>query len=278
MATTTPTGPKGLYPDQTFVAADVVPDALVYQLATVAGNIEGDEPALRVPFVAEDPAAGFVPEGNEITPEDPDLDEILVNTGKIAVLTRMSNEAARYPDAADLVATSLSRAVTVKANTALLGNTANPTGLLNVTGIHDGGTLAGDNLDALANAITAVEVAGGTVTDITMDPASWGVLRNLKTQEGSALPLLGAPADQADRRLFGVPVTVTPQMATGTVLVSDRTTIVAAVGPLRLAQSDDHYFDSDSIARRVTWRIGWGVVHPTRLARVGVTIPEGNGD
>lgn len=273
MSITTPAGPKGLFPDQTFVARDVVPDALIYSLATVAGNVEGDEPALRVPYVTEDPDVGFVPEGAEIDVDNPELDEILIQTGKLAVITKMSNEAARYADAANIVADSLSRAVTVKANTALLGNTANPTGLLNVAGIHDGGTLAGGNLDALADALTAVEVAGGTATHITMDPASWGVLRTLKQSDGSAMPLLGAPADQTDRRLFGVNVIVTPAMPAGTVLVSDFREIVAAVGPLRLAQSTDPYFTSDSVARRVTWRMGWGVVHPSRLAKVTVTLP-----
>lgn len=276
MSITTSAGPKGLYPDQTFVPEDIVPDALIYQLATVAGGIEGDEPAVRVPYVVEDPAVGFVPEGAEIDVDNPELDEIVVRTGKLAVISRQSNESARYGEAARMVAQSLARAVTVKANTALLGNTADPTGLLNLTGINDAGTLGADNLDAIGDAITAVEVAGGNATHITMDPASWGVIRGMKTATGSALPLLGAPADQAERRLFGVPVIVTPQMTPGNVLVTDQSTIIAAAGPIRLAQSEHVYYTTDSLARRVTWRIGWGVVHPSRLAKVSVTLPAGD--
>ncbi|WP_456789765.1 phage major capsid protein [Cellulomonas sp. P5_C5] len=271
---TTPAGPKGLYPDRTFLARDVVPDALIYLVATIAGSIEGDEPAVRVPYVAEDPTVGFVPEGAEITVDDPTLDEIEVRTGKLAVITRMSNEAATYGDANQLIANSLSRAVTVKGDTAFLSNPAvpGPPGLLNVPGIADGGTLGAD-LDAVLDAITAVEVNGGTVTNIVTDPASWGVIGSIKAQTGSAVPLLGAPAEQTERRLYGVPVVVSAQMPPGNLLVVDRSQVIAAVGPVKLATSPDVYFTSDSLARRVTWRIGWGVVRPDRLAKVSVTIP-----
>lgn len=278
MAITTPAGPKGLYPDKTFIARDVVPDALIFDLATIAGSIEGDEPAVRVPFVTEDPTVGFVAEGAEINVDDPDLDEILVHTGKLAVITKQTNEAASYTEANQLIADSLSRAVTVKGNTALLSNptptggATTPTGLLNIAGIVNGGTLS-TSLDAINDAITTVEVNGGTATHITMDPASWGVIRGLKASSDSNVPLIGAPSEQTDRRLFGLPVRVTSQMPSGTVLVSDRREIIAAVGAIRLQTSEHVYYTSDSLARRVTWRLGWNVVRPNRLAKVTVDIP-----
>jgi hypothetical protein len=40
---------------------------------------------------------------------------------------------------------------------------------------------------------------------------------------------------------------------------------VSAVGPVNIATSDQHYFSSDSIALRATWRIGWNVVRPNRI-------------
>ena len=49
----------------TFPAADVVPDLLLLQCSTVAGAIQGDEPALRVPYIDDDTAT-FVAEGAEI--------------------------------------------------------------------------------------------------------------------------------------------------------------------------------------------------------------------
>lgn len=266
---------KSLYPDQTFPAREVVPDALIHQIATVVGSLEGDAPVVRVPYVKADPTASFVPEGDEIDLEDPTLDEISVRTAKIAILNKTSTEAASYAEGNEIVATSLARAVTVKANNALLANpvtSGQPTGLLSLAGIVDGGTL-GTDLDVLADAITALEVNGGTATHIVADPASWGAIRNLKTATGSNQPLIGAPADQAERRLFGIPVVVTPQMTAGTLLVVDSNEIIAVAGDIKLATSDQAYFSSDSLARRVTWRLGWTVVNADRIAKVTVTLP-----
>jgi hypothetical protein len=64
---TTPTSPAAWRPDITaYVPSDVVPDALILQCTNVVGRIEGDEPAVSVPFVADDGTVGFVAEGAEI--------------------------------------------------------------------------------------------------------------------------------------------------------------------------------------------------------------------
>lgn len=78
---------------------------------------------------------------------------------KVAHISKQTNESAEYSDAAQLIATSLARAVTLKGNTAFLSNASAPTGLLNIAGVVDGGTL-GTNLDVLSDAITSVEVNG----------------------------------------------------------------------------------------------------------------------
>lgn len=265
-------GPRGLFPDRTFVAREFLPEAVIFQVTSNAGAIEGDVPAVRVPYVATDAPAGFVAEGAPISATDPTLAEVVVNTGKIAVLTRISREAASYQEASALLTTSVQRAVITKANTALLTNASAPTGLLNVAGIVDGGTLDSDNLDAISDAITQVEVNGGQATHIVCDPSSFGVLRAMKTASGSAMPLLGAPAEQTVKQLFGLPVVVTPAMGSGKLLVVDSTNIVSAVGAVNLSVSDDYYFDSDSRAVRVTWRIGWKAIRPNRLAKVAVTV------
>jgi len=264
---------KSLFPDQTFPAAEVVPDSLIQVVTTVAGGIEGDVPAMRVPFIREDPTSTFVPEGAEIPLDDVTADEILILTSKISLISKMSREAAEYNTAANLVATSMSRSVTTKANAALLANpetAGEPTGLLNVAGIMDGGTL-GKNLDVVSNAITLIEANGGTATHIVTDPVSWGVLRNLKSKADSNIPLIGAPGEQVERRLFSLPVLTTPQMPVGTMLVLDNREIISVVGDIKLSTSDQQFFTSDSIARRVTWRIGWGVVRPDRIAKITVT-------
>jgi len=40
----------------TFTPTGVVPDALIFQCSTVAGEIEGDEPVMRVAYVDDDQA------------------------------------------------------------------------------------------------------------------------------------------------------------------------------------------------------------------------------
>lgn len=63
----TPTSPAAWRPDITaYQPDDVIPDALILTTATVVGRIEGDEPAVRVPFVADDGTVGFVAEGDPI--------------------------------------------------------------------------------------------------------------------------------------------------------------------------------------------------------------------
>lgn len=273
MAINTSTDLKSLYPDQTFIASEVMPEALIFRLTTVAGAVEGDAPAVRVPYVATDAAAGFVAEGAQITESDPTLDELIITTDKVAVLTRTSNEAMRNsPGSGSVLSTSLRRAVTVKGNNALLGNVSNPTGLATLAGISDGGTL-GPNLDAIDAAIAAIEVAGGAPTHILANPADWATVRALKAATGSNIPLLGAPAEQTDKQVFGLEVITTPSAPAGTILVTSKGSIYSAAGALNLAVSNDHYFDYDSAAVRATWRIGWQVIDPLHIAKV--TIPAG---
>ena len=266
---------KGIFPDKTFIAKELIPEALIFKITTTAGGIEGDAPQVRVPFVSVDPTAGFVLEGADLTATDPTLSEILISTGKIALLTKVSREASTYVEATDLLSASTQRAVILKGNVALLANPVTaqqPTGLLNTVGIVDGGTLDPDNLDAIADAITSVEVNGGTATHIVCDPASFGILRLMKVATGSNSPLLGAPGEGTGRTLFGVPVLTDASMPSGTVLVVDQTNVISAVGLITVSRSEDYYFNSDSIALRLTWRIGHRVIRPNRLAKVTVTI------
>lgn len=249
MATNTSADLKSLYPDQTFNAAEVMPEALIFQLTTLAGSVEGDAPVVRIPFVAADPDAGFVDEGAKITESAPTLDELVVSTDKVAVLTRTSNEAVRNsPRSSAILSTSLRRAVTVKGNNALLVNPNDPTGLANLAGISDGGTL-GTNLDAVDAAIAAIEVAGGVPTHIVANPADWARVRALKSATGSNIPLLGAPAEQTDKQVFGLEVITTPSAPAGTILITSKGSIYSA-------------------AIRATWRFGWKVTNPLHIAKV----------
>ena len=53
---TTPNSPAAWRPDvTTYLPSDVVPDAVIVQTATIVGRIEGDEPAVRIPYAASSP-------------------------------------------------------------------------------------------------------------------------------------------------------------------------------------------------------------------------------
>jgi HK97 family phage major capsid protein len=275
MATkTTPTSPKAWAPDLTaFVPDDVIPDALILSTANVAGKIEGDEPAIRVPYVADDGVVGFIAEGAEIPDANQEFDEVVVLTGKVAALGKYSFETLQQPEAARMVVDSLSRNVVKKANAAYLGSLEaepGPTGLLHSVAITDGGEVE-DDLDPLIDAIASIEDDGGTATHIIASPTAWASLSKLKRATDSNESLVGAGVVAATRALLGLPVLVTPAMPDGSLLVSDKSAIIGAQSPVRLARSDDAYFSSDAIGVRVTWRLGWKVMHAARVAKLTIT-------
>lgn len=269
--TTTSTTPGAWSPDvAAYTALDVIPEALILQTSTVVGSIEGDEPAVRVPWVDLDDTVGFVAEGAPIPENSSTYNETVVQTGKIATLGKFSREQLEQPNAAQLVVNSLSRSVVNKANMAYLGNAADPTGLLNVVGITDGGTL-GVDLDSLADAVLGIEAEGGQATHIIAAPGAWGAVAKMKGATGSAVPLLGAGTEQAERRVLGVPVLVTSAAPADTLLVVDSSAIVSAVGSVQLARSEDAFFGSDVVGIRVTFRLGWAAMKPERIVKISTT-------
>ena len=271
MAITTPSTPAAWSPDvMAYAAADVVPDALIMSTSTVVGSIEGDAPAVRVPWVDVDETVGFVDEGAPIPENAGEYNEVVVRTGKIATLGKFSREQLEQPNAATLVVNSLSRSVVNKANTAYLGNAADPTGLTNLPGITDGGTLGAD-LDTLTEATLGIEAAGGQATHVLAHPSAWAALAKMKGATGSAVPLLGAGTGEAERRVLGVPVLVTAAMPEDSLLVIDSSSVVSAVGQVQLARSEDAFFGSDVVGVRVTFRLGWAAMKPESIVKIATS-------
>lgn len=280
MATeTTSTSAKAWAPDlHSFAADEVVPEALILQTSTVSGSVEGDAPAVRVAFVTDD-EADFVAEGNPIPESDPELSEIVVHTGKVAQLVRLSREQWVQPGAEDPLSESVRRAVIKKANNAYLTQAAPtspavtpPAGLLNVAGIINGGPVA-TSLDKLIDLFATIETNGGTPTHILLSPTAWASLRKFKTATGSAANLLGAGTTDTLPLLLDVPVIVTPALTAGSGMVLDKGAIASAVGEVLVAQSEHAYFSSDSVALRCTWRFGANLVYPNRIGKFTVTAP-----
>lgn len=280
MATeTTITSAKAWAPDQNaFNPGDAVPDAIILQHSNVAGIIEGDQPVMRVAYVTDDEADVTV-EGVAIDEANPGLSEALIYTSKITQLVRLSQEQYRQAGTAQELSQSVQRAIVTKSNSLFLsqaaptgGATAPAAGLINVSGIEDGGAVAG-NLDELVDLVATLEANGGTPTGIIVSPVAWASLRKFKTGTGSELGILGAGTNDAEKRLLDLPVTVSSALATNTGLVIDKAAIVSAVGPVRVDTDESVYFNSDSVALRATWRTGHNVVKADRIGKFTVTAP-----
>lgn len=258
-----------------FAAQDIIPEALVMQTSTVAGKVEGDAPAVRVPFV-DDAEADFVAEGTEIPEADPALAEVVVHTGKVAQLIRISREQWVQDGAAGMLSDSVRRAIINRANTAYLAQPAPtspavtpPAGLLNIDGVHDGGII-GDDLDTLADAFAVIEAANGTPNVIIASPSAWSHMRKLKTGTEANTMLLGAGTQDTEKRLFGTPVLTSPAVPAGDLVVLDSTAVVSAVGDVLVQTSEHVYFAADSIGLRATFRFGQNLVRPDRVARLSI--------
>lgn len=270
---TTLTDPKAWGNDVIEVApTEVIPDALILTTSTVAGQIEGDNPAIRVPYVDDD-TAGFVAEGTDIPEGDPTLAEVVVHTGKISQLIRLSREQFFQPNAEQLLQDSVARAVLKAGNIAYVSQAAPvspaqtpPAGLLNVAGLTNGGLIDGD-LDGLLDLQALLAEANSIPSHVLVSPSAWADLRRIKDQSGSARSLLGFGTEDTAPMLLNVPVIVTPALPMGTGLIVDRTAIVSAVGQIMVAVSYERYFESDSVGLRATWRIGQAVVKPARIGK-----------
>ncbi|OBI46977.1 phage major capsid protein [Mycobacterium colombiense] len=278
---TTTTAEYGWRPDEvSFAAEDVVPAALVLQTSTVAGDVDGDEPSLHVPFIVDAGETGtgavYKAEGAALADEEPDLDEVLVHTKKLTRLATVSSEQFRKEPTAAQISRSFARDLVRKADFDYFGSASNPTGLLHATGITHAPEPVAGSLDVLIDLLAELEVKGAEPSAIVLDPKSWATLRKFKTGTDYNSTLLGAGTEDAQARLLSLPVKRSRFLPANTGMVIDRAQIASAVGPVRVAQSEHAAFSSDSIVIRATWRFGWNLVRPERIGQFTVADEAGS--
>ena len=281
MATeTTLTSAKAWSPDLITAVSpdDAVPDALILHTSTVAGEIEGDAAVVRVQYV-DDAAATFTAEAAPLPESDPGLSECLVYSGKVTQLIKLSREQWHQPNAQELLSASVRRAVTKAGNAAYISQVAPtspalspPAGLLNITGIVNGGAIA-DDLDGLVDLLATLATNGSEPSHIVISPTAWASLRKFRIGTDYNSTLLGVGAADAVPYLLSLPVTVSPAVPSGSGVVIDKTAVVSAVGPVEVATSEHAFFGADSIAVRCTWRFGANAVKPNRIGKFTVTAP-----
>lgn len=269
---------KSYYPDATLIPArDVAPEALVHTLCTPGTPLTGDAPLMRVPWVREDAEAVAIAEGEAIAETTPELAELTFSTHKIAMLTRISNEATSSTVASNLLAASIERSVTSKLDAMFLkGDTAFPDapGLLLQDYVSQmaSGSISGkpeDGVDGLLFAIGTIGERGGSPTDLLMNISTWARMLRIKDANGNYVisrDTASAPAPT----LFGLPITFSPQVNYGTILVLDRKILFASVSDIAVTTDTSYYFQTDSTAVRATCRVGWGCTRPDLLGVVQV--------
>lgn len=241
---------------------------------------------ISFPVVRKDAAAAWTNEGGEIAFSDPTFDNVTVTPSKIAGMTRVTNELAKdsSPAGLDLVGQSLTRNLATQIDAAFFGNLAAPApkgleslppGAIDEHGAYTyghssvfwGNTAAPTSLDPLVEALAVADAQGTNVTAFVTDPATAAALLKLRTDStDSNVLLLGSDATtQVTRRVLGVPLLVNIAVKPGTIWALDKSLTLAVVrSQPELAFDSSLYFGSDSVAVRVTMRIGFAFPsHPS---------------
>lgn len=278
MADVSTQGNGGIYSEKYYAPESIIPTALILTHTTVGARVEGDTPALNVPYVSTMPAAQIVKEGAEIPEGGAEISTLAIRTQKVAVLNAITNEASIDDNMTQLLSSGMQRALIAKADAVFLQNpaptegTTGVTGLFNYPGIPVVGNIAdsNDELDPIVDAIAAISGNSGTPTDIIMGYGTWAKLLKLKRADGTphiSPDVANAPSPV----LYGVPVTLNAQAPADKIIVTDRNEIVSAAGGVTGSGSKDRYFERDVSVLRSTFRFGFGVVHPNRLAIITTT-------
>lgn len=250
----------------------------------VATQVTTASPTFRIPIVDEDASSAWVPEGTDITPSDPGTDEEIVVPLKVAALVKISNELAEdsSPAAAEVVRGSLARSVARTIDKAFFGNTTanGPSGLLSVNGVStvDAGSAFAD-FDWATSAKTKLRKVGSVATSFVANADTVEVLETIKSFTGTITsnePLLAASdgniTDAAPGNVLGVPliaVADSTALADNLVWTFDRAKVYVVIRrQVTLDISPHLYFNSDSLAVRVTARVGFGFPHPAALVKV----------
>lgn len=266
LLTSSPNAQGILPPEFSSLITRPVEEAALARDARLATAVSTSSHEFRIPVLVEDAAAAWVAEGAEISPSDPQLDEITVTPSKIAGLSIVSREVANdsSPSAQQFVGESLARAIILQLDRAFVGALPAPAaqGLGSITPTVLEGDLA--NLDVVHEAKAASAAEGGTPSAVLANPADVLKLATLKDADGSNRALVEDVTVVA-----GLPVVSSRHVEAGKLWVVDSSQVITVLREdVELAVSADAYFSSDRIALRATLRAGFAFPRPEALVRV----------
>ncbi len=238
---------------------------------------------VRVPRIASiNLADPWRSENTLIAEVDPLYDEMTLlptSLKSLKVLHRLSNELARNSvgNVETLIGDAFIRAIARELDSAFLAGTgaANTiTGLAAQTGAAVTGLVGTPTVDVAYDAVGTAMANDATPTAWFMNPAVFIALHKQREGAGSGGYLLqSSPAEAGRMTLLGIPVYVTTQLATGTVILADMNQV--AIGrdlEPRLDVLRETYGNYDQVALRIVARMDIGALNPAGLVVLtGVT-------
>lgn len=277
MPLTTSTGSSILRPEEVaeLLIRPMVAMSVAAEISTV---VPTSSTSYRIPYVATDPVAAWVAEGDEITPSDADLDEVNVVPTKVAGLSVISRELAddSSPEAAQVVGQGLSRDIARRVDQAYLGALAAPapSGLGALVGFTPiAAPAAWADADPFTEAQFAAEDEFATITSWVAHRDDAEALANLKEATDSTRPLLQPDVTRPGRRVIGgVPLYTSPYATPGVVwgIPEDRVHVVIR-DDATIESDRSVFFTSDRVAVKGTMRVGFGFAHPAALVKISLT-------
>lgn len=273
MPITTASGGEANFPNTVYIKpTEAIEQALILNpaIATQGPLIQGDAPSLRIPVIVADPTASITAEAQQITESQAALSEVVVQTRKLALLTSVSNEALTGGNGSDLLGEGVAHAMTNGADQIFLsnpGDSGEPVGLALIPGqtTITGADVEKSGLSPILDAIAQVTDLGANVTSLLMRYSTWARLQGLVATDGRPV-ITPDVAQAANPMLFGKPVTLSPFVPAGMILVNDSTNLVASASEVGVATSADALFSKDMTMMRAVMRLGFGLVKPERNA------------
>lgn len=270
MTTTTLSAAYSFRPDSIVPVHEAVPTALALdqRVCTLAGAIEGDAPAVRLPVVGKDPEANVAREGETILESAATLSEVVVRTQKVALLTEVSREAYTSAQTAGSITDAARRAVTRKLDNLLITKRTETTSGPGIAYVHGLNEVNGSyGLDPILDGIAAAADNDGSPTAILLNYGTWSRLLKVKGTDGRGL-IAPEVANAPVAGLFGLPVILNSTVAADTALIVDASTIITAMSDVRADVSDGDAFRRDALLIRVTARIGVGILDASKNSKI----------
>jgi HK97 family phage major capsid protein len=234
--------------------------------------------SVRVPTLVSDVTnVGFVLEGTEVPIGEAGLGEVDIVPAKTNAATVLSREiiADSEPGALTLVGQSLVATLVKVIDTAYFAasTTNGPAGLLSITPtLIDAGD-AWATLDAFEAAKSNAEQHGTVVDNFVCNPTTALKLATLKanTGVGSNVPLLQPdPTAPASRTISGVPLLVTPAIATNDLvwaLPKNRIAFALREG-ITVEKDSSVFFTSQRVCLMATARCAWKVLDALAISKI----------